>query len=370
MPENKPTPTTIEVFATKVDVIITVAFFAVTSIALITWTALAIPSTDEADITVSADTTTPAVIPDPPYRRSDGVIVAEDQQNPFPVAVMIDNVDGAVPQSGLESASVIYEALVEGSATRLMAVFAGGTADKIGPVRSARPYFLDWAIEYDALYGHVGGSPEAMAAIDGLGMKDFSQFSNGQYFWRSTDRAAPHNVYTSSELIVRALRDKGYADIVPTYESWLFGDEAPLEERPTAMETLTLKFANAISRTMLFVYDRATNSYLRYQAEVPHIDAETGNQLAVKNVAVVVIPPIVAVGEKGRLTLDTHGTGPLTFYKDGEQIVGTWEKIGTSDRLHFRDADGNAIRLNRGTTWVEIIPEDRDVLYDVTASGG
>lgn len=349
-----------------------VAYFVVTTALAWIWIAVVADDTDtqpvaESKTTVQAPATTETT--DVNARRLDGVIVAPGDENPYPVAIMIDNVEAAWPHSGLEAASVFYETLVEGSATRIMAIFGGGTVSKIGPVRSARPYFVDWALEYDAFYGHVGGSPESLAAIDGLGVKDFSQFANGQYYWRSTDRSAPHNVYTSSELIIRALRDKGYDSLTPSYDMWMYDDDLPIEERPTEDETITVKFANTLSRTRSFTYDRASNSYLRFQAGLPHIDVETGNQLRAKNVAVVIIPPIVDIGEKGRLTLDMHGEGQLFFFSDGNKIEGTWSKPDATTRIFFRDADGNLIAQNRGTTWVEIIPVDHDVLYETSTSG-
>ncbi|MDP3965063.1 MAG: DUF3048 domain-containing protein [bacterium] len=296
-------------------------------------------------------------------RSIDGVLVAQENSNPFPVAMMIDNIPPAWPHSGLEAASVLYETLVEGGATRIMAVFAGGEAAKIGPVRSARPYYLEWVSEYDALYGHVGGSPEALGAIDGMGIKDFSQFSNGQYFWRDQSRYAPHNVYTSSELIQRALRDRDFAEETPQYGSWLFKDDAPLEERPLKEESIEVHFSSGQTWVSEYVYDRVTNQYAKFHAGRPHIDAETGNQLQTKNVVVIIIPPILDYGEKGRLTLDVHGEGRAFIFRDGEKITGSWKKTDRLDRTRFYDENGSEVLLNRGTSWVSIVPEGNDVIY-------
>ncbi len=296
-------------------------------------------------------------------RKIDGVLVAPENANAFPVAVMIDNIPPAWPHSGLEAASVLYETLVEGGATRIMAVFAGGTADKIGPIRSARPYYLEWVSEYDAFYGHVGGSPEALAAIDGLGLKDFSQLYNGQYFWRDTSRYAPHNVYTSSELINLALRDKEYSDLTPDYESWKHKDDTPAEERNDTEKTVEVKFSGGETWTSKYVYDFDSNNYQKFHAGIPHVDNETGNQLAAKNVIVVVVPQITQYGEKGRLTMDIAGEGRAFVFRDGEKIEGIWKKADREDRTRFYDNNDEEIHLNRGTTWVSVIPEDREVLY-------
>ncbi|MDD5342641.1 MAG: DUF3048 domain-containing protein [Patescibacteria group bacterium] len=296
-------------------------------------------------------------------RRSDGVLVAPEHANPYPVAIMIDNIPPAWPQSGLEAASIFYETLVEGGATRIMAVFTGGTSEKIGPVRSARPYYIEWVSEYDAFYGHVGGSPDALAAISGLGIKDFSQFSNGQYFWRDQERYAPHNVYTSTELINRALRDKQIDVKTPDYRSWKFKDEASLSNRPSKNETITVKFSSGQTWTSTYEYDLETNSYLKSQANNPHLDAETGNQLKLKNVIVIIVPKISDYGEKGRITLNITGEGKAYIFRDGLKIEGTWKKPDRLSRTIFYDETGQEISLNRGTSWVSIVPEDKEVLY-------
>lgn len=297
-------------------------------------------------------------------RRLDGVLVSPDQSNLFPIAIMIDNIPPAWPQSGLEAASVIYETLVEGGATRLMAVFAGGRSQRIGPVRSARPCYLEWVSEYDALYGHVGGSPEALAAISGLGLRDFSQFKNGQYFWRDKNRYAPHNVYTSFELIDRAIRDNNMAELEPTYETWPFKSELPLAERPKKTERIEVRFSGGRTWTSTYQYDYQTNAYAKFQANEPHLDEETGRQLLTKNVVVVLVPKIMSYGEKGRITLDVTGQGRAFVFRDGLKFVGTWKKENRLARTRFYDEVGSEIELNRGTTWISIVPEDREVLYE------
>ncbi len=314
--------------------------------------------------TISTDEVVNDLVGDLAVRRVDGVIVSpEDATNAFPVAIMIDNIPPAWPHSGLEAASIFYEALVEGGATRIMAVFAGGKSDKIGPIRSARPYYLEWVSEYDAFYGHVGGSPEALAAIDGLGIKDFSQFYNGQYFWRDQARYAPHNVYTSSELIDLALRDNGYDTIQPEYQTWKYKDEKPLEERPRLEADIEIRFSSGQTWVSNYRYDYQLNSYKKFQAGQPHIDDETGNQLLAKNVIVIVVPEITDYGEKGRITLDVTGEGRAFIFRDGEKIVGKWKKPGRLDRTLFYDESETEISLNRGTTWVSVVPADKEVLY-------
>jgi hypothetical protein len=301
----------------------------------------------------------PTLIP----RQIDGILVGQELANEMPVAIMIDNVPGAWPQSGLEAASVIYETLVEGGATRLMAVFAGGTSNKIGPIRSARPYYLDWVSEYDAFYGHVGGSPDALGAISGLKIKDFSQMRSGQYFWRDKSQSSPHNVYTSSELITRALRDQAITT-KPSYESWKFKDESPVNQRPNHQGIVEVKFSNGNTWTSQFKYSSFDNAYQRFEPkDTLQTYADSGQPIKVKNVVVQIIPKILAVGEAGRLTLDVSGKGRALVFRDGLKIEGTWKKADRLTRTKYYDTAGQEIELNRGTTWVHIVPVNQAVTY-------
>jgi hypothetical protein len=150
---------------------------------------------------------TPVVEPTPEVnelaRQTDGVLVETSQAKLYPIAVMIENAafGGVRPQAGLSYAQIVYEVVVEGGITRFMAIYAGDMPDVIGPVRSARPTYLEFAAEYDALYGHAGGSPEALQAISGLQVKDLSALAaDSRFFYRDGSKVAPHNLFTSSLL--------------------------------------------------------------------------------------------------------------------------------------------------------------------------
>ncbi|HSD12679.1 MAG TPA: DUF3048 domain-containing protein, partial [Patescibacteria group bacterium] len=155
------------------------------------------------EVPESAAVAEPAAAPTK-RRVIDGVAVPEDAPDVTGYfAATIDNLSVARPQAGLTKASLVFEAPVEGGITRFLAVFPDDvTADRIGPVRSARPYFLDWASEFDAVYAHVGGSPEALEKIVAYDMRDLNEFFAGKYFWRDENRDAPHNAYTSTVRLV------------------------------------------------------------------------------------------------------------------------------------------------------------------------
>lgn len=299
-------------------------------------------------------------------RRLDGVLVDPSEANFWPVAVMIDNMTTARPHSGLDKAGLIYEALVEGGCTRFMAVFeASQKAKEIGPVRSARPYFLDWVKELDALYAHCGGSNEALGAIGTRGIKDLDEITGGsRFFWRDRSRYAPHNLYTSSKLLdyKHAIANCGLADKKPTYESWKFKDDKPLEERPDEKKFIKINFSS-ISWLVEYNYQRENNLYLRSMGGKAHKDRITGKQYSAKNVVIQYVKARV-IDAKGRLHMDTIGEGKALVFRDGEVIEGTWKKESRETRTKFYDKDGKEIEFNRGQTWIEIIPPDRPVEYN------
>ena len=298
-------------------------------------------------------------------RLLDGQIVAHEDYNLLPIGIMIENLSSVRPQSGLSKASVVYETVAEGYITRFLVVFdPKEMPDEIGPVRSARPYYVDFLREYDGMYVHAGGSPEALQAVDGLGIKDLNALYKGQYFWRDTSKYAPHNLYTSEELQIRALHDLEFADERASFKPWKFKDDA--EELPKTPYHVSISFYGA-AYAVDYTWDRESNEYLRKNGGYSHNDANTGEQIRVKNIVVQQLPPVLAVGEKGRLTLDLAGEGRCLVARDGEIISGTWKKPTSGDRTKFYDQDNKEVELNRGSTWVHLFPDDEWLVETVSA---
>ena len=258
----------------------------------------------------------------------------------------------------------MYETLAEGGITRFLGLFMGNEAAEIGPVRSARPYYVELAEEYDAMYDHAGGSPQALAEIVQYGVHDFNALGNGARFhWRDRSKSAPHNLYTSSEKLSLALRDFEFADKHPEFTPWKFKDEKPLEERPEGAHFVRANFSSP-SYQAHFVYNRDTNSYDRFHADTAHTDKNTGEQIAVKNVIVQRVPSEDSGGEKGRILIDVEGEGEVLIFRDGEAVIGTWKKEGRDARTQWFGVDGQEIELNRGHSWVIILPGDRGLEYE------
>ncbi len=321
-------------------------------------------TTKVADVTnsITPVDTTPTVTLIP--RVLDGVPVQTDRALTSIYAVVIENQIDARPQSGLDKASVVYETLAEGGITRFLSLFpVGQSVNQIGPVRSARPYFISWAEEYKPLFVHAGGSPQALSYLKSgkANVFDFNQFSHGGNFIRDDARSAPHNLYTDPEKLYSGLRKGPSRDAVPNYSSWLFKGETPLDNRPSSVNDLVINFSS-FSYKVSYTYDRVQNMYTRLQAEKPHLTRD-GIQLAPKNVVVMFTKIGLIPNEKQRLDVTTLGSGKLLLFRDGTVTEGTWKKDTNVARLQFLDASGNPLALNPGQIWIETVATDAKVTY-------
>lgn len=290
-------------------------------------------------------------------RLLDGVRVEESLINIFPRAIMVENLATTRPQSGFNKAGVVYEALAEGGITRFLLLFTTeeNTGD-IGPVRSARPYFVDWASEYSPMYVHVGGSTQGLQKIKDLGVKDFDQFYNSGAFFYKEGKLPPHHMFTNSRLLTFAARDKGYPE-TGQFSPWIFKDEAPLSERPLDEKKINIDFST-FSYEVEYLYDRESNTYTRSQGGATFTDAADFNaQVAPKNVILQFVT--ITNYDVQRLNIQTVGSGTSIVFQDGNAIEGTWKKDSATARTRFYNAAGQEVELNAGQTWVEVIEQDR-----------
>lgn len=298
------------------------------------------------------------------FRFIDGVEVEAGRENLLPVAIMIENLVTVRPQSGLQSANVVYEALAEGGITRFMAVFASGDAvEEIGPVRSAREYYVEWAEEYEGMYAHAGGSPTALSRLyQNSYLTDLNQISGDHsYFWRDSATAAPHNLYTSSELLAFAQRDKGQEGNSGTYSPWRFSGSSEASTLGD-VTSITIPYSSS-SYEVEYTYDSNSNTYLRSNGGVAHTDENTGEQIAVHNILVQYVGTSLSGDDQGRLNINTTGTGEALLFNNGTVIEGTWAKTGAGERTRFFTEDGVEMTFNPGNIWVQVVPNDRTVEY-------
>jgi hypothetical protein len=286
----------------------------------------------------------------------DGICVESvEATNSQIIAVMVENHFEAWPQSGIASARVVYEAPVEGNITRFLLLYTEDQeVPKVGPVRSARPYYLDWLAEYGTpLYMHVGGSPDALTRISEEGVHDLNEFSRGWYYWRDTNRYAPHNVYTSSELWSDALEtyDKQYTKKI--FDGWNFG-VVPMcvEDCVTQIEIVY----SGKTYTAGWQYNTTTKQYTRRQAGEAATDS-TGTPILADTIMVQYVDTKV-LDAVGRLQMNTIGSGDSIVFQKGHAIEGKWQKSARDSRTRFYDSGGTEVVLSPGKIWVQIINRD------------
>lgn len=271
--------------------------------------------------------------------------------------IMIENSPDARPQSGLKDAGIVYEAIAEGGITRFLALFQEAQPDYIGPVRSVRPYYLDFLMPFDAPIAHIGGAPQALSDIKSFGVKDLDQFFNSGGYWRISERFAPHNVYTSFAKIDAMNAAKGWGGA--TFTSFPRKSAAPLPT-PTA-SSIDLSISGPLYNVH-YDYDKAANSYKRSEAGAAHKDDKSGAQLAPNVViALVVSRGIASDGQHTNYNL--IGSEHMFVFQDGFKVEGTWSKAGRKDQFVFTGENGKPLALNPGQTWITLVDNSGSVTF-------
>jgi hypothetical protein len=260
--------------------------------------------------------------------------------------IMIENSIDARPQSGLLDAGIVYEAIAEGGITRFLALFQEAQPDYIGPVRSARPYYINWLKPYGAAYAHVGGSPEALQMINDQKIRDLNEYANSAAYERISSRYAPHNAYTSMGKLDEA-RVKNKLD-APTFTGFTRKPEAASK----AATATTIDFSiSSAAFNVHYDYDAATNTYKRSEGGKPHTDDRSKTQLSPK-VVIALMCSYSIHPDNIHSVYQTIGSGKATIFQDGTFIDATWTKPTIDDQLSFTDAAGAKIALNAGQTWI------------------
>ena len=290
------------------------------------------------------------------------VQIVDENSNSRPYAVMINN-NSAVwsYQSGLNEAYMVYELLVEGGITREMALFKDAETSKIASVRSSRHYFLDYALENDAIYVHWGWSPQAQSDIRSLGINNINGLTyEGSYFFRDNNvRAAyEHRGYTSMELLKKAVENIGYRST--TEEKVLLkynAREVKLDDIEGVMgaETVSIRFSNGY--TANFIYDKENKVYLRNQNSTEMKDFTSGERITAKNIITYKASYSLIGGDnKGRLNMYNTGSGDGYYISNGKAIPIKWRKDSRSSKTVYTLLSGEELVVNDGNTYIEINP--------------
>lgn len=282
--------------------------------------------------------------------------------NDRPIAVMIDNHNQAWPQAGLNQAYLVYEIIVEGGETRLMALFKGTTVDKIGPVRSSRHYFLDYAMENDAIYAHYGWSPQAQKDISTYKINNINGITESEStFWRVKDKSSPHNAVTSTEALLKAAKSKGYKT-TSSKESVLnyVTDDVKLEDGQSAT---SITIPHSTLQTVKYEYDEQNQVYKRYARKKAQTDWDTGNSITTKNIIITFCDNYTLNDSenKGRQGLKNIGTFNGYYITNGKAIKIKCIKEARNLQTRYEDLEGNEINVNDGNTWINICPTNANV---------
>ncbi len=313
-----------------------------------------------------------------------------------PLAVMIENSPDARPQSGMSKADVVFEAMAEGGVTRFMGMFycdVQANDTTLAPVRSARSYFVDYASGFNLpLYTHVGGAnldgpADALGQISKYGWaleNDLNQFSIGYpTFVRNSDRikgkevATEHTMETTTELLWEIGDERGWTNLSPErkigrtvvepeewsdgFEPWTFSDEST-----SANDAANISYEFWTGYPLYAVewqYDSSTKMYNRVMAGEPHVDLNTGEQIAAANVVVLLTAEKGPIDELKHMLYTTTGTGKALVFQNGEAITAKWDKKTRESELRFTNAAGKDIPMARGMTWISVVDTTTDVTY-------
>jgi hypothetical protein len=296
-----------------------------------------------------------------------GLEISDKVLNSRPLAVMVENTPDARPQSGLINADIVFEVVDEYGITRFVAVYSSYDSELVGPVRSARPYYAEIARSFDPVYVFWGTAPIFYKVVQDLGLDYLSPLGDesgnssitanfvdgdGVDSKRDSSRAAPHNAYMFTPKIKELSSDQGYK---------LEGGQSPLHFKLDDPESdrgdiskITIDYSISEYKS-LFEYDSKNNNYLKSVAGSPSLDRESGEQIAVNNV-IVMITDIRESGDSAHhMMVRTTQEGEAFYFFDGKVVEGTWSRISALDPFTFKDKDGNVVLFNRGHTWVGVI---------------
>jgi len=337
-----------------------------------------------------------------------GLKYTKDERNIWetrrPITAMIENHIDSRPQSGLSKADIIYEAVAEGGITRFLPVFyCGASAEdvRIGPIRSVRVYFINWAMEYSApLFVHSGGAnnicsncpggvkPRGSVASDVDAFRMLAdigwRYAKGNSMdagtnigfpivWRDYERipgaATEHTFMGSTDKLFEegANRGFGYQDEkgnpwTEKFQAWKFADDKTVTD--SSINEISFEFwANKPEYDVKWIYDKAQNQYLRFNNNKEHLDMDTKKQLSAKNIAVQFVKERGPVDNEGHMFYTTTGTGKALIFQNGTVVKGTWEKNSKNGRTLFLDEKGKEIAFVRGTIWIEALPAGNEVKY-------
>lgn len=290
--------------------------------------------------------------------------IVDINSNSRPYAVMINNIAVARQvQSGLSDAYMVYEIIVEGGITRFLALYKDAETAKIGSVRSARHYYLDYVLENDAIFVHWGYSEQAKQDIKTLKINNINGLVyENSYFYRDKSLNVPyeHTGFTTMELLNKGLTKLDYK--AETDKGLLLDYSAKSidlgnYESNMSAKGVTVQYSKYTKNT--YEYDETEKVYKRFVNGSEHIDHGNAKQLTVKNIIVYKVKNYTIAGDdKGRQMLDNIGTGEGYYISEGKAIKIKWSKADRESKTVYTDEKGNKLKVNDGNTFIQILPLD------------
>lgn len=289
-------------------------------------------------------------------RLIDGQKVKLGQGEPFLISAVIDNHSEARPQFGLSRAEVVYDIPAEGGINRYLAFFRSDMEDdfQIGPIRSARPYFLDIAKEYQSLLLHCGGSPEALARVIKEKLLTLNEFYNGQYYLRYSGYTAPHNVLAQYVLIKDYLKENNLNN--SKFIAWRFKEKEIFSNIDRSLANFNIQVKNGQSQyDVSWDYNLNDNNYIKKIAGEEQLD-DSGENIKVDNIILQFVETEILDSEL-RLRIDLLGQGKAVVCLDGYCYQSYWQKNNNEDRTRYYLESGDEVVFNSGKTWIHLIDE-------------
>lgn len=289
--------------------------------------------------------------------------ILDEDSNSRIIAVMINNHKNARPQSGLGDAFLNYEIIVEGGITRIMSLYKDKDTSRIGSVRSARHYFLDYALENDAIYVHIGESPQANSDIKSLGVDAINGLKNSSLYWRdkTLNISSEHTAFTSIERIENLIKSKGYRET---------SDKKLLLNYSVNDINLSKKSDSIIANKVYIEYSSYTNTsyeydvinkvYIRSMSGIVHKDYVSGEPYTAKNIITYQVKN-KSIDSSGRQELENIGSGSGYYISEGYAVPITWEKESRGSQTIYRYKSGEEIKVNDGITWIQIQPISKKI---------
>ena len=325
---------------------------------------------DTTEVTTEAETIADPGAPEFTHPLT-GLACETDLSGKRPVSIMVNNIEYALPQVGVAQADILYECLAEGGITRLMAIITDyESIGKIGSVRSARDYYVDFAEGYDCIFLHAGGSDDAYSVIANRNINNIDGVRGPGYLYDGTGtfQRDPERLQQFSYEHTLVVRDgAGIKNAVEYYDyrTETEGDYvspmhfAPWGETVTGEETAEIVSVEMSSyQHVRYEYDADAGVYLRFQyGDMPHMDSATGEQLAFTNVLLLSADwGNIPGDDKGRIWMQTTGSGSGYYITEGTVIPITWEKTAHDSVMRYTTADGKELELNRGKTMINMVP--------------